>query len=185
MKNFILGGLVAAIALIACGWFVLAKGYIDFSANQPPSFVEAKFAMSAIDASTDRHAPDLKNPEVASEANLVAGAKLYLDHCGGCHGVPSNPDGEFARSFNPPVPGFFKDAPDMSENQNFYIIQRGIRWSGMPSWSSALTDQQIWQVVTFLSNIQKLPPAAQAVFGPAPGAAPMPMQMAPGMPMSQ
>jgi thiosulfate dehydrogenase len=184
MRNFFLGVAVTLIVLIASGWFVLEKGYVDFSANQEPSSMESRLAMAAVDASTDRRAPLQQNPVAPTEENLAAGARLYLDHCGGCHGVPSNPDSDFVRSFNPPAPGFFQDAPDMPENQNFYVIQHGIRWSAMPAWAKRLTDQQAWQVVTFLSNIQKLPPAAQAVFGPAPPTAPMPMEMPKGMPMA-
>ena len=48
----------------------------------------------------------------------------------------------------------------MAENQNFYIIQHGIRWTGMPAWNKTLSENQTWQLVTFLSNIEKLPPAA-------------------------
>ena len=120
--------------------------------------MEEHLAMSAVDASTERNAPEMKNPVPADESNLVAGAKLYLDHCAGCHGVPSNPESQFGRSFNPPVPAFFKEAPDMPENQNFYIIQHGIRWSGMPAWKNTLNETQTWQLVTFLSNVEKLPP---------------------------
>jgi thiosulfate dehydrogenase len=184
MRNFILGVVVTLIVLIAGAWFVLERGYIDFSANQQPSSMESRLAMSAVDASTDRRAAVQQNPVAPTDENLAAGAKLYFDHCGGCHGVPSNPDSELAKSFNPPAPGFFTDAPDMPENQNFYIVQHGIRWTAMPSWAKTLTDQQTWQVVTFLANIQKLPPAAQAVFGPAPTAAPMPMEMPNGMHMA-
>jgi mono/diheme cytochrome c family protein len=102
----------------------------------------------------------MKNPLQASEANLVSGADLYMNHCAGCHGLPSNSDSAFAKSFNPPVPVFFKDAPDMAENQNFYIIQHGVRWTGMPAWGASLSEMQIWQLVTFLGNVEKLPPAA-------------------------
>ena len=28
----------------------------------------------------------------------------------------------------------------MPENQNFYIIQHGIRWTGMPAWNKTLND---------------------------------------------
>jgi mono/diheme cytochrome c family protein len=158
---------------------------MDFAADQKPSFVESDLAMDAVDASTDRRAPDAKNPVEPTEANIAAGAQLYLDHCAGCHGVPSNPDSQFARSFYPPVPEFFRDAPDMSESQNFYIIQHGIRWTGMPAWSKTLSETQIWQVVTLLANVEKLPPAAQKVFGPQPASTPppAPMQMPPGMKM--
>jgi len=175
MKNFLLGILFALVATIAGGWFALRQGYVDFSADQRPSFVETKLAMAAVDASTDRRAPEQKNPISPTEDNVAAGAKLYLDHCGGCHGVPSNPDSQFAKSFYPPAPGFFQDAPDMSEGANFYIIRHGIRWTGMPAWGSTLTDTQTWQVVTFLRNIGKLPPAAQKVFGASQQSAPMAM----------
>jgi mono/diheme cytochrome c family protein len=46
----------------------------------------------------------------------------------------------------------------MPENQNFYIIQHGIRLSGMPAWKQTLSEQEMWQVTTFLSHMDKLPP---------------------------
>jgi hypothetical protein len=49
-------------------------------------------------------------------------------------------------------------APDMPDNQKFYIIQDGIRLSGMPAWESSLNEQEIWQVTTFLSHVDKLSP---------------------------
>src|ERR1700733_2253522 len=179
MRGFLLGVIFTLIVLVAGGWWCVKQGYIDFAADQKPSIVEDKVAMAAVDASTDRRAGDAKNPLEATEANITAGAQLYLDHCAGCHGLPSNPDSPFARSFNPPVPEFFKDAPDMSDGQNFYIIRHGVRWTGMPAWSNTLSDTQIWELATFLANVDKLPPAAQRVFSAQPANAPA--AMPPGM----
>jgi thiosulfate dehydrogenase len=175
MTKFLQGFLVALILSAVGIYFYLKQGYVNFNADQPPSQFEMHTAMAAVDRSTDRNAGDLKNPLSASEENIAAGAKLYINHCAGCHGVPSNPDSEFGRSFYPSVPAFFKDAPDMSESQNFYIIQHGIRWSGMPSWKNTLNENETWQLVTFMSNIEKLPPAAQqqlAPYGEPPAARP-------------
>ena len=52
---------------------------------------------------------------------------------------------------------------DMPENQNYYILLDGIRCTAMPSWKNALTEQQFWQLVTFLSHMHELPPAAKQV----------------------
>ena len=61
------------------------------------------------------------------------------------------------------------DAPDMPENENFYIIKHGVRWTGMPSWNKKLSDAQIWQVVTLLSHLDKLPDSVnQELQKPAP-----------------
>ncbi len=187
MRGFITGILLTLLVIGIAGFLAIKKGYVDFNADQEPGFLEKKFAMEAVDSSTDRHAADLKNPIAANDENLAAGAKLYIEHCAGCHGVPSNPEGQFGRSFYPTVPPFFKDSPDMADNQNFYIIQHGIRWTGMPAWNKTLNETQMWQLVTFLGNIEKLPPAAKREFdqlglsGPGgvpvgtPSAAPMPM----------
>jgi thiosulfate dehydrogenase len=177
MRAFAAGVVLTILAVIAVAYLCLEEGYLSFAADTRPSAAERNLAMSAVDASTDRHAPDVKNPIAPSDDNLATGAKLYLDHCAGCHGVPSNPDSTFARSFYPPVPRFFQNAPDMPENQNFYIIKHGIRWTGMPAWNQTLAPEQIWQLVTFLSHIQKLPPAAQKILGPTEPAQPEPMHV--------
>jgi len=164
MRNFFTGVFLTLLIIGIAIFLAIKEGYVDFKADTEPSVLEKKFAMEAVDASTDRHASEQKNPLTANEENLVAGAKLYINHCAGCHGVPLNPSSQFPKSFYPPVPTFFTDAPDMPENQNFYIIQHGIRWSGMPAWDKTLNDTQKWQLVTFMSNIEKLPPAAKREF---------------------
>lgn len=164
MRNFLLGIIFTLLVLVVGIYWVAKTGRVSFEADQPPSSFERKFAMGAVDAATDRHAPDTKNPVPASDENILGGARLYLDNCAGCHGIPSNPESQLGRSFNPPVPQFFKDAPDMPENQNFYIIEHGIRWTGMPAWDKTLSNNQMWQIVTFMSNIEKLPPGAKKVF---------------------
>jgi mono/diheme cytochrome c family protein len=167
MKGFLFGIFFTLAVLVMGGLWSLWRGYVDFAADHPPSFLERKLAMAAVDASTDRRAPNVRNPVPPTEENLVAGAKLYLNHCAGCHGLPSNADSQFARSFDPPVPGFFKEAPDMAENQNFYVIEHGIRWTGMPAWNKTLSDTGAWQIVTFLSHVRQLPAGASKELTPS------------------
>jgi mono/diheme cytochrome c family protein len=151
----------------AAAYFLLERGYVDFGADRTPSATESKLAMGAVDAWSERRGGDQKNPVTATEENITGGATLYLNHCAGCHGVPSNPESQFQRSFYPPAPGFFRDMPDMNDGDTFYVIKHGIRWSGMPSWDATLNDQQIWQIVVFFDNMHKLPPSAAKVFQPA------------------
>src|SRR5882762_8867294 len=121
MRSFLIGIIFTAAVIFAGGFLFAKQGYIRLEADQPLPAFEQKIAMSALDASVDRHAPSQKNPILPTDDSLVEGARIYLSHCAGCHGLPSNPDSQFGRSFYPPVPQFFKDAPDMPDNQNFYI----------------------------------------------------------------
>lgn len=167
MRNFVLGIIVTLLALAICALWYTRTGRVNFQADQTPSAAERWFAGGASDAYIERNAPHERNPIPATEENVAAGAELYLNHCAGCHGTPSSPDTQFMHSFNPPVPQFFVHAPDMPDNQNFYVMQHGLRLTGMPAWDKTLTTEQMWQVTTFLSAIPNLPPAAKRVLEPS------------------
>lgn len=158
MGNFIRGIIVGAIALAAGVYVYLHFGFVDLRADQKPSALEENVLGSALDKSTARYAPQQKNPLTATQETLMAGGRLYRDKCSDCHGSPINPNSDYGRSFDPPAPQFMKQAPDMPENENFYIIKHGVRWTAMPAWGHIMTDSEIWQVVTVLSRFEKLPP---------------------------
>jgi mono/diheme cytochrome c family protein len=163
MKGFMFG-IATMILILALGVVFAVMGFVSMRADNPPSKLETTLAGHAMDASVARAAPKVANPVASSEVNLIAGARLYRDHCTLCHGDPAHNKSALADSLNPPAPQFATDMPDMPENQNFYILQHGIRWTAMPGWKNALSEHQIWQLVTFLSHMHDLPPAAQHVF---------------------
>ena len=161
MKNFILG-IIFILIVFAVGAYVVGKfGLVDLRADQTPSNFEKKFAMGAMDASTERHAPETKNPIEPTEANLRDGMHVYMMRCAECHGDGKNPESAMGLAEYPPAPQFMKEPADMPENQNYYIIQHGVRWTAMPGWQKVLSDQDIWKVATFIGHMDKLPPAVQ------------------------
>jgi thiosulfate dehydrogenase len=162
MANFIRGIIVGAI-VVAAGVFGYARlGLLDLRADQNPPAWEERLAGTAMDESTEHHAPQQKNPLPSTTENLVAGARLYRDKCSDCHGSPVNPNSDYGRSFYPRVPQFMKQAPDMPDHENFYLIKHGVRWTAMPAWGGIMTDSEIWQVVLVLSHFEKLPPEVNA-----------------------
>lgn len=163
MRGFLFG-ILAIILILAVALLVALLGFVNMRADNPPSHLETAIASHAMDASVARAAPKLTNPIAADEANLAAGARLYRDHCTLCHGDPAHPKAPLVDSLNPPAPQFMDDKPDMPEPQNFYILQHGIRWTAMPGWKTVFNDQQLWQLVTFLTHMSDLPPAAKQVF---------------------
>jgi mono/diheme cytochrome c family protein len=163
MKGYFLGILTIIVLLAICLVFALL-GFVNMRADNPPSHLEAAVAGHVTDASVSRAATKLNNPVTADEPNLVAGARLYREHCALCHGDPAHPKAPLNDSLNPPAPQFMDDKADMPENENFFILQHGIRWTAMPGWKNVLSDQQLWQLVTFLSHMNELPPSAKQVF---------------------
>jgi mono/diheme cytochrome c family protein len=74
----------------------------------------------------------------------------------------------FGARFYHRVPQFATNAPQMPDWQLFWIIKNGIRYSGMSAWDGqrhhdkVISDDRIWKVATFLSQLNSLPPAVDA-----------------------
>lgn len=169
MRNFWIGALTGIVVVALAGFSYVRFGFVDSRADIPINPLEQKIAMPSLDASVERRAPDIKNPIDSNDATLIAGMRIYQTNCAGCHGDVNHPRGALADALYPRPPQFVEDAPDMPENQNFYIIQHGIRLSGMPAWKQSLSDQQMWQVTTFLSHMDKLAPAVSDQWNVAAG----------------
>jgi mono/diheme cytochrome c family protein len=161
MKTFILGIIVTLVVLAAIAFFTVHMGLMDIRADATPSNFETWFAGGGMDNSAERHAPQVKNPLQPTEADLHDGMVIYTMNCAQCHGDPKTPKSPLGTHEYPRAPQFLDEPADMPQNQNFYIIKHGIKLTAMPGWENTLNDQQIWKVVSFLANMEKLPPAVE------------------------
>jgi mono/diheme cytochrome c family protein len=172
MRNFLIGFLVGILTIptgvLAAAWM----GWLPTNADAAPSAWERAFAHLALDARAARLAPQLANPIPPTEANLMAGMKLFKGDCSGCHGDPNNARRREASPILYPIPPVFVlHPPNKPDYQLFWIIKRGVRYSGMFWWAGQfgkdatgkdISDQNIWTTVTFLKHIDSLPPAVAA-----------------------
>ena len=158
MGKFFLGFFIAIVVVALGSFFYIRLGFADPRADIPIGALEEAIAMPSLDASVDRHAPEIQNPVDSSDSSLLEGMKIYQANCAVCHGDVNHTRAMLADALYPRAPQFLEDAPDMPAHQNFYIIQHGIRLTGMPAWKQSLTDQQMWQVTTFLTHMDQLPP---------------------------
>lgn len=172
MRNFILGVIVTLGVLILGGMGAALLGFMPTTANVEPPRWERHLAMSAVDASTDKHAAHISSPVLPSAENLIDGMKLYTMNCALCHGALDKKAAPQAGSFYPPVPQLVLHPPDDPDWHNYYVIHNGIRYTGMPAWDKVLSDQDIWKVTIFLSHMEKLPAPAQDYWKNAFGVAP-------------
>jgi mono/diheme cytochrome c family protein len=172
MRNFILGIIVALVTLGLGGLAVSTLGLLPTRADATPSALERRIAASAMDASMERRAPRVTNPIPPTDENLIEGMRVYTMNCALCHGTLDNKPSPLEKSFYPPVPQIVLDPLDDPEWHIYYAIRTGVRYTAMPAWNKALSDQDIWKVTGFLSRIQKLPPGVQDYWKKAFGSGP-------------
>jgi mono/diheme cytochrome c family protein len=161
MGKFILGVIVTLLVLVLGGLGFAMLGFFPTAANVEPPHMERHFAMGAVDASMERHAPRVTNPLTPTDQNLEDGMKLYTMNCALCHGGLDRKPSTLANSFYPPPPNLISDPPDDPEWHIFYTIRTGVRYTGMPAWDKTLGEQDMWKITMLLSHLDKLPPAVQ------------------------
>ncbi len=179
MGKFLLGVIITLAVIILGGLGFAMLGFFPTQANVPPPHWEYHLAMSASDASMERHAPRVTNPLMPSDANLIDGMKLYTMNCALCHGGLDRKPSALATSFYPPPPNLISDPPDDPEWHIFYTIRTGVRYTGMPAWDKTLSSDDIWKITTFLSHMDKLPPAVQEYWKTSFGTGPAPEKKEP------
>jgi len=174
MGKFLLGVIITLMVLVLAGLGFATLGFFPTSANVEPRHWERHLAMSAVDASVERHAPRVTNPLMPTDDNLKDGIKLYTMNCALCHGGLDRKPSTLATSFYPPPPNFISDPPDDPEWHLYYTLRTGIRYSGMPSWDKTLSSDDMWKITMFLSHMDKLPPAVQDYWKTSFGTGPEP-----------
>jgi len=172
MRNFILGIVVTLLVIVLGGLAIANLGLMPTNADATPPNIERRIAANALDASMDRHAPRVTSPIPPTDENLIDGMKVYTMNCAVCHGTLDNKPSVLEKSLYPPVPQLILDPLDDPEWHIYYAVRTGVRYTGMPAWSKALSDQDIWKVTAFLSRIQKLPPKVQDYWKNAYGVGP-------------
>jgi mono/diheme cytochrome c family protein len=106
------------------------------------------------------HAADPDSSDGAAPAGLARdparGRELFLRYCSGCHG----PDGRGeAKTFQPNVGNLaVKELMDqLPDEYLFTVIKNGGAAVGknaaMPAWKRQLSDQDVWDVVSFVRSL--------------------------------
>jgi mono/diheme cytochrome c family protein len=162
IRTLVVGAVAAYVVTAAVLASFVELGALPVQADVAPSRVEAKLFGHALHASVAWHAPTGGNPMPASEDNLAAGAALYRQMCSRCHGLSSESENSYGRSFYPPAPRLAFSRPTYSDTEMFWIIKHGVRNTGMPAWGNLLSDDEIWRVVTLLREFNSLPDSATA-----------------------
>jgi mono/diheme cytochrome c family protein len=156
MKNFVLGILCTLLALAIGSLVYLWLGYAEVRGDLPPGRLETAVMQRAVHASVRREAPEVANPFPPTEENLIAGGRIYLDGCAGCHGAPGKAEDNGDTLF-PPAPQLAKVGTEYTEAQIFWIAKHGIRHTGMFANGKWEGDDKLWKVAAFVKRIQSMP----------------------------
>jgi mono/diheme cytochrome c family protein len=86
----------------------------------------------------------LENP-FAGDEDVTAGMDIYTERCERCHGPDARGEGS--------APDLVASADEHNADYLFYWVSTGGDSLTMPSFSSVLSEDQIWQVITYITQL--------------------------------
>lgn len=166
--KFLAGLLAGALLVLLGAYLFIAFGGVSMMTSAPPLPFEKRLARVALRASIGR-AAEQKDPLPFTDANMAAGARVYKQQCALCHGLPGKDKTAIAKGMFPEPPQLFVDpVTDDPEGVTYWKVTHGIRLSGMPGFTSTLSETDRWQVTMLMAHADKLSPSVGAALGQTP-----------------
>ena len=105
------------------------------------------------------------NPAPATPDALKDARAHWADHCALCHGNDGRGDTPIGRNLSPRAPDLrAPETQSLSDGELFYIIENGVRFTGMPAWGEKGPHdaEASWQLVHFIRHLSSLSDAERA-----------------------
>ena len=161
--RFLLGIVTGLLLLGAAAIFAIGTGRIPIAATQPPSDLEQRLAKLALSRSLARRAPSTANPVKATPETIAKALTHYRSMCLTCHGAGTVDPSAIGEGLNPPAPDLSQPSVQKrTDGELFWLIQNGIRMTGMPAFGPTHKDEELWELVAFLRHLPELTTAEEA-----------------------
>ena len=128
-------------------------------ARATPGTFEARVARTVRSWAISSRDRQRQNPVPVSDASIREGLEHYADHCASCHADDGSGTTMFGRGLFPPPPDLRETATQrLTDGEIFYVIENGIRFTGMPGFGTDTADgeEQSWKLVLFIRHLSKL-----------------------------
>ena len=99
-------------------------------------------------------------PEFAGKANpldagaATDGAAVFKNNCSTCHGEMGAGDGIASQSLDPKPANLVDLSRQVDDDYLFWRISVGKPGTSMVAWKGILTEEQIWQAITFIRTLK-------------------------------
>ena len=158
MRWFFAGILFAVVVALIAGLALIRSGR-GFSAREKPTAVETWVAQKSRAFAMPAEAKSRTNPVGNSPEVLAEGRAHWADHCFSCHSNNGSGDTALGKSMYPPAPDMRLSATQqLTDGELFYIIQNGIRLTGMPAWGNGTPkdEEDSWKLVHFIRHLPQI-----------------------------
>jgi len=85
---------------------------------------------------------------------VSAGAEVFKSYCTACHGDQGHGDGPAGAALDPKPKNLAELQNQVGDDYLFWRINSGKAGTLMVAWQGILTEEQIWQVISFIHTLK-------------------------------
>ena len=167
-KGALLGVVATLLVGVAVWLTVVYTGAYDVAASDPHADIVRWTLDKTMRRSVASRADEVQLPESFSQQVVAEGGRHYAEGCAHCHGAPGEDPAEWSRGMRPEPPHLVDVAPEWSTEEIYWIIEHGIKLSGMPAFGEHHGPEELTAIAAFVSQLPGLSPEdyASMVDGP-------------------
>lgn len=143
---------VAVLGVLVFIWI----GSRGISARVEPGRIETVVARTMRRLAIPRGDRTRQNPVPATPDVIAAGRAHYADHCAACHANDGSGETQIGLGLYPKPPDMrLAPTQSLTDGELFYIIENGVRLTGMPGWSTGTKEgeEASWHLVHFIRHL--------------------------------
>ncbi len=155
--------LLLLLFAVAAGWLATEILHNGLSARSKPTRLDATLARNIRHLAIPSDARALPNPVPATPEAVREGMLHFADHCAVCHANDGSGDTVIGQGLYPRPPDMRLGATQtLSDGELFWIIENGVRFTGMPAFSAPGQQEISWKIVRFIRHFPQLTPRERA-----------------------
>jgi mono/diheme cytochrome c family protein len=153
------------LCLVVLGLLAAAASQIlhdGLSTRSKPTRLEAMMARNVRYLAIPAVARQQANPIPSSQEGLHDAMMHFADHCATCHANDGGGETMYGKGLYPKPPDLrLRETQDLSDGELFWIIENGVRFTGMPGFGNPGTQDDSWKLVHFIRRLPQLNPQEQ------------------------
>lgn len=156
VKHWLRHGAVVVGLLVVGGFLVAASGIVPIKASAGHWPITRWLLTFGMQRSVSTHALPVSTPPLDEPWLVLKGAGHYDFGCRPCHGRPGRRPATIALSMTPAPPYLPPVIPGWDDEELYYIVKHGVKFTAMPAWPALQRDDEVWAMVAFLRALPGL-----------------------------
>lgn len=156
LTGFALGIILTLFAGVAVWLTIAYSGAYNVAATEMNADTVRWTLRTTMHSSISTRAGEVTLPDRFTEEQVAEGAGDYAEYCAHCHGAPGQDPAEWSRGMRPEPPLLVEAASEWSAAELHWIIDNGIKMTGMPAFGPHHEAEEIMALTAFVSTLPGL-----------------------------